>query len=259
MGTSGCSRPGTTSGDARWPSRALSPPSAALPGAPRAANGELSDRSALSASFDCFNNDMGCGQTIVSTIQILLSIAGTLITATASCAPPASGPPFYFLKDRTIAGFNCYRKIWHVVQRLIKVAKYIDLTVNLCPGPDPAIAAAGLPLSAALEDAVDPLGANASNFTEPGAWDSLSRQQGFATAEDLMVTVAPVERRLDELKARLPDLGEQEEEGDEDIPEHVGPHNIRDIFGRLLTAMEEAFPAKLASVRGVPRESPLHV
>merc|ERR1740121_2443804 len=67
--------------------------------------------SAMALSFDCFNNDQACGQIVVALIRMMLNIGSTLIAATGSCAPPGTGGPYYFLKDRTIAGFNCYRKI----------------------------------------------------------------------------------------------------------------------------------------------------
>lgn len=100
--------------------------------------------SALGASFDCFAKNQGCAQTIVGIISTLLNIGSTLIGATATCAPPGSGPPFYSINDQAIAGFNCYRKIWHIIQALTRTAKLIDLTQALCPGPDDMLAK-GLP------------------------------------------------------------------------------------------------------------------
>jgi len=164
--------------------------------------------SALTAAFDCFNDNEGCGQTIASLISFLIQIGSSLVIATASCAPPGTGPPYFALKDRPIANFNCYRTIWHIIQRLVKVAKYIDVAIEQCRDNAETISSAeGSPGSA--EVLIDSFNdTNSSDDSEmTSSWSSIAaQQQNLIPAQDLDFLVKPVERRLDEMVAGFGDL-----------------------------------------------------
>lgn len=84
---------------------------------------------ALAVSFDCFNSNQACGQTITGAIQWALQAVATLVSLIDTCEPP-SGP---WSSEQALNGFNCWRRTWHIIQRLLKTAKFIDVAVNTCP------------------------------------------------------------------------------------------------------------------------------
>lgn len=81
----------------------------------------------MAISFDCFGYNLGCGQSISKTAIWFLQAANSLILAIDVCG----------IND-PMKGFQCYARIWHVIQRLMKASKFIDVTIDLCPNPDGA-------------------------------------------------------------------------------------------------------------------------
>lgn len=219
----------------------------------------------LAISFDCFNNNQACGQAIAAAIQRFLQAGGALVAAADFCEPPVIGPD-------ALAAFNCYRKVWHAMQKMIQASKFIDVAVATCPADgqrEPDI------------EPLDPTYLNGDEFqnetlaleANAASWSAIG-QQAALPQDPSDVKSAPVERRLvadrsfstdrSDLMRRLEELKSdvarftrfgvnvEDEEAMEDLPESVDTEE-------LIRAFAAAFPDAQASSGVVPAAEDVHV
>lgn len=90
----------------------------------------------FAASFDCFNSNQACGQSIGQIIRALMEAIDGIIDATRLCEPPGTAPN-YWNTDLPQSGLMCWWRVWHSVERLMKAAKFIDVAVDTCGAASP--------------------------------------------------------------------------------------------------------------------------
>lgn len=209
---------------------------------------------ALALSFDCFNSNQACGQSITSIIAWILQAAGSLVGAADFCH---AVPP----EQQAIAGFNCYRKIWHTIQRVLKVSKFVDVAVSTCSPEGPHDV---LPSPESFDS--NSSDATGENMGADGQWSGIA-EAAFHPNNMKDVQVAPVERRLreattnssnrEQFLAQVQDLqskiakftnGTLEEDELKDMEELPGsPEEAEKAIKDMLDALVLAFPAAAPS------------
>lgn len=183
---------------------------------------------AMNMAYVCFSNNQGCGQSIASAIAQIVWSAKDVVAADFFCRPVGKDAPHYMNNDAVKFGLICWQKVWSVIQRFIKTAKYIDTATALCtpavpepepspqPEPQPEVAAGG---------AAAPAGGNATSASlGASAWSELSQQsQPWAHLGDM--PTGDAERRLSDFVEGLPDAHFRAE--------------VTDALGRLSSALEQ--------------------
>jgi len=116
----------------------------------------------FSASFNCLNINQACAQSVSEIVRAMLESIESIIQATRFCEPPGV-PPNYWNNDIPAQGIDCWWRVWHSIERIMKAAKFIDVAVSVCPTMplgDGAEASAG---AAAADAAGNSIDGNATN------------------------------------------------------------------------------------------------
>jgi len=191
--------------------------------------------SILALSFDCFNNNEGCGQSITGVINNFIDVAGVLIQASGFCKPPGQNGG-----DDTMQGFRCWQSSFKAMQKIVAAAKLIDVAINTCNPTEFSPVLPPEPTNGtddAAGNTTELLGAMGSQAA--ANWGGLQQPQPYAEATQNF-QVAPVERRLGassslegavarlgQLRAKLSELTSQIE-GEEDDGSAMSKH--REVF-----------------------------
>lgn len=97
------------------------------------------------AAFSCFGSDQVCAESCASAFQLVVDAGRSFIKPASDCVPIGSNPPFNSNKDPSIQGWQCWADLWHVVQRIIKAAKYVDTAIGSCASAAPEPEGEGAP------------------------------------------------------------------------------------------------------------------